>query len=59
MPQILGASKGVARMVLEGVSFEQTGLPALFKETQARLDSTVNLMEEKLKVNWERPWAKL
>ena len=59
MPQIFGASKAVARMVMEDVPFEQIGLPALFKETQARLDSTVNLMEESLKVVWERPNAKL
>lgn len=59
MAQIFGASKALARMVVEGVPFEQTGLPALFKETQARLDSTVNLMEESLKVVWEKPGAKL
>ena len=59
MPQIFGASKGVARMVIEGISFEQTGLPALFKDTQVRLDSTVNRMEDSLKVVWERPRGKL
>lgn len=59
MAQIFSTSKGVARMVLEGVPFEQTGMPALFKETQARLDSIINHMEEKVKVAWERPRAKL
>ena len=59
MPLILSASKGVARMVIEGISFEQTGLPALFEETQARLDSTINYMEEKVKIAWERPSTKL
>ena len=59
MPQIFSASKGVARMVIEGIQYEQTGLPAIFKETQARLDSTANLMEDSLKAAWERPKANL
>lgn len=59
MPQIFGAGKGVARMVLEGIPFAQTGLPVVFQETQSRLDSTVNLMEDSLKVVWETPRAKL
>jgi hypothetical protein len=59
MPQILGAAKGVARMVIEGVPYERTGLPSIFQETRARLDSPVNLMEESLRMVWEQPRAKL
>ena len=59
MPQIFGASKGLAQMVVDDVSFEKTGLPAVFKETQARLDSKVNHMEESLKAVWEKPRANL
>jgi glycine/D-amino acid oxidase-like deaminating enzyme len=59
MPQIFGASKAVAGMIMDGVSFEQTGLPPMFKATQERLDSPSNLMEESLKAAWERPRGKL
>ena len=59
MPQIFGASKGVAQMVLRGSKFEETGLPQMFKTTQTRLDATTNAMEEALKAAWEKPRAKL
>lgn len=59
MPQILSASKGLAQMVAEGIPFEETGLPSLFKATQARLDSPENAMEKTLKAAWEKPSSKL
>jgi glycine/D-amino acid oxidase-like deaminating enzyme len=59
MAQIFGASRGLAKMILEGLSFEQTGLPLLFKTTQARLESGENLMENSLKAIWEQPKARL
>lgn len=59
MPQIFGASKGVAQMVLRGTTFEETGLPAMFKPTQSRLLSPSNAMEDSLKAAWEKPRARL
>ncbi|KAL5332401.1 FAD dependent oxidoreductase superfamily [Aspergillus crustosus] len=42
MPQIFLSAKGIAKMVLKGVEFEETGVPRLFKTTLERLDSTAN-----------------
>jgi hypothetical protein len=42
MPQIFLSAKGIAQMMLNGVEFEETGIPSVFKTTQARLDSTQN-----------------
>jgi glycine/D-amino acid oxidase-like deaminating enzyme len=42
MPQVFLSAKGIANMVVRGVEFEDTGLPRLFKTTQARLDSEEN-----------------
>lgn len=42
MPQVFLAAEGLARMVLQGIGFRNTGLPRLFETTQARLDSKVN-----------------
>jgi glycine/D-amino acid oxidase-like deaminating enzyme len=42
MPQVFLAAEGLARMVLQGIGFRDTGLPRLFETTQARLDSKVN-----------------
>ncbi|KAH8657919.1 FAD dependent oxidoreductase [Xylariales sp. PMI_506] len=42
MPLILLSAKGVAQMVKEGVPFEETGVPSIFKATKERLDSTKN-----------------
>lgn len=39
MPLILLSAKAVAEMLMEGKSFEDTGVPSLFKATQERLDS--------------------
>ncbi|OJJ05983.1 hypothetical protein ASPVEDRAFT_309418 [Aspergillus versicolor CBS 583.65] len=42
MPQVFLSAKGVAQMILNGVEFEQTGIPRIFKTTQERLDSKEN-----------------
>lgn len=42
MPQIFLAAEGVAKMVVSGVAFEETGLPRLFKTSQSRLDKQEN-----------------
>ncbi|KAL4794091.1 FAD dependent oxidoreductase [Aspergillus venezuelensis] len=42
MPQIFLSAKGVAQMILNGAEFEQTGVPKIFKTTQARLDNKGN-----------------
>ncbi|KAL3457336.1 FAD dependent oxidoreductase [Aspergillus heterothallicus] len=42
MPQVFLAAEGVAKMVLQGVEFGETGLPRLFQTTQARLDAKGN-----------------
>ena len=45
MPLIFLSAKGVARMVRDGIAFEATGIPKIFKTTQERLDSKVNIHE--------------
>lgn len=42
MPLILLSAKGLVQMLREGKAFEDTGVPAVFKVTQERLDSTEN-----------------
>ncbi|KAL4780066.1 FAD dependent oxidoreductase-domain-containing protein [Aspergillus varians] len=42
MPQVFLSAKGVAQMVLTGAEFEETGVPRVFKTTQARLDNKEN-----------------
>ncbi|RDW72918.1 FAD dependent oxidoreductase superfamily protein-2 [Coleophoma cylindrospora] len=37
MPVIFLATKGIAKMILEGKSFEETGVPKIFKTTNERL----------------------
>lgn len=39
MPQIFLAAEGLAKMISLGKSFEEAGLPRLFKTTQARIDA--------------------
>ena len=53
MPQILLASKGVARMVTDDIPYEQTGLPSVFKSTNERLDSNENKLEDGYRHFWE------
>jgi hypothetical protein len=42
MPQIFLSAKGVAKMILKGAEFEETGIPRIFKTTQKRLDNKGN-----------------
>lgn len=42
MPQIFLASKGMAKMVVNGVPYSETGLPRLFEESEERLMSVQN-----------------
>ncbi|KAJ5666347.1 uncharacterized protein N7477_008795 [Penicillium maclennaniae] len=42
MPQIFLAAEGIAKMILRGAKFEETGLPRLFQSSQARLDKLQN-----------------
>ncbi|KAJ5925041.1 hypothetical protein N7454_007680 [Penicillium verhagenii] len=42
MPQIFLVAEGIAKMVVEGVEFEETGLPRLFKTTSQRIENGRN-----------------
>lgn len=44
MPQIFLGAKGLSRMVLDGVPFSNTGVPRLFEESKARLESQENFV---------------
>jgi hypothetical protein len=46
MPLAFLCARGVASMVLEGNSFESTGIPSVFQTTQERLDNPRNLILE-------------
>ncbi|KAJ4264181.1 hypothetical protein NW762_005375 [Fusarium torreyae] len=52
MPKILLSSKGLARMVSDGISFEETGLPSPFKTTRKRNESKTSPLEDSLKPLW-------
>lgn len=39
MPQVFLSAEGVARMIVEGTAYEETGLPQLFKTTSERLQT--------------------
>lgn len=42
MPVIFLAAKGLVQMLREGKSFEETGLPPMFKVTKERMESEKN-----------------
>ena len=42
MPLILLSAKAVAQMLRHGKTFEETGVPSVFRVTKERLDSTKN-----------------
>ncbi|PYH45127.1 sterol homeostasis protein ARV1 [Aspergillus saccharolyticus JOP 1030-1] len=42
MPQIFLSARGIARMVVDGVAYEESGIPRLFKTTPERLASRRN-----------------
>jgi hypothetical protein len=46
MPLILLATKGVAKMIRENCTFEETGIPGAFQTTEERLNSTGNAILE-------------
>lgn len=41
MPIIFLAAKGIAKMIREGTPFENSGIPRIFKTTEARLKQDV------------------
>lgn len=58
MPQIFLAAEGLAKMIMKGVAFEETGLPQLFKTSQARLNDSKSKIFEQTP-NSDRSEAKL
>jgi glycine/D-amino acid oxidase-like deaminating enzyme len=42
MPLILLSAKAIVQILLHGQSFEQTGVPEIFRATKERLESTKN-----------------
>jgi glycine/D-amino acid oxidase-like deaminating enzyme len=59
MPQIFLSAKGVASMVMDGLSYEKTGIPRLYEATQERLDSPRNTVLDTWKTVQRREGAKL
>ncbi|EMR69616.1 putative fad dependent oxidoreductase superfamily protein [Eutypa lata UCREL1] len=52
MPEILLSSKGVAAMVRNGISFEESGLPQIFKTSTERITNAKSPLEESLQPLW-------
>ncbi|KAK7418277.1 hypothetical protein QQX98_004062 [Neonectria punicea] len=52
MPEILLSSKGIAGMVRDGISFEKSGLPRIFKTSKSRISSKTSLLEESMEPIW-------
>jgi len=52
MPQILLSSKAVGAMVRDGIPFEETGLPSVFKTTEARVKNKDNPLVDGLQNLW-------
>ncbi|KAI8718229.1 DAO domain-containing protein [Fusarium sp. LHS14.1] len=52
MPKILLSSKGLAAMVRDGVTFEETGLPRIFKTTKQRIEAKSSPLEKSLAPFW-------
>ncbi|OAA57389.1 FAD dependent oxidoreductase [Niveomyces insectorum RCEF 264] len=59
MPQVFLSAKGVAAMVMGGVSFAESGVPRLYETTQTRLDSTINVPLEMWRASLSQPAARL
>ncbi|KAF7557256.1 hypothetical protein G7Z17_g822 [Cylindrodendrum hubeiense] len=53
MPEILLSSKGLAAMVRDGISFEKSGLPQIFKTSKSRISSKRSLLEESMQLLWD------
>lgn len=48
MPVVFLAAKGIADMIKhEGMTYEQTGLPRVYKTTEERLRSEINMIVNK------------
>lgn len=52
MPEILLSSKGVAAMVRDGISFEESGLPSIFNTSTERITNPKSPLEESLQPLW-------
>lgn len=52
MPKILLSSKGLAAMVRDDATFEETGLPRIFKTTKQRNEAKLSPLEESLAPFW-------
>lgn len=52
MPEILLSGKGVAAMVRNGISFEESGLPQIFKTSTERITNAKSPLEESLQPLW-------
>ncbi|KAH7464004.1 hypothetical protein FOMA001_g17910 [Fusarium oxysporum f. sp. matthiolae] len=59
MPSIFLSAKGVASMVMEGLSYQSTGIPKIYEATQERLDSSRNTILDSWKTVQRREGAKL
>jgi hypothetical protein len=46
MPQVFLSAKGVAKMALNGASFNETGIPRIYQVTPERLASNKNTIME-------------
>ena len=42
MPQVFLSAAGIARMIVDGATYEETGLPRLFRTSSERLESEAN-----------------
>ncbi|PLN83231.1 FAD dependent oxidoreductase superfamily [Aspergillus taichungensis] len=42
MPQVFLSAEGIARMIVDGAAYEETGLPRLFRTSSDRLESEAN-----------------
>jgi len=53
MPQILLSTKGLSAIIRDGIPFEQTGIPRVFKTTKERIARKDSPMEDALRPLWE------
>jgi glycine/D-amino acid oxidase-like deaminating enzyme len=54
MPQILLSTKGLAKMIRDGLPFEQTKLPRVFKTTKERIQREDSPLEDSLDSLWRQ-----
>ena len=53
MAYILLASRALSRMIVEGIDYGQTELPAMFESTRERLASTESELEKEFSGVWD------